>query len=235
MKHCRKLVIVSISLFASVAVAGGSYNPESAVSYAQQWAYSRNPAYRTDFQYDCTNFFSQIMRAGGLTDDKVIFLNPSTGAGSTTNGGNPLMPWDTRNWYYMNGGTYNPSSTSFAATWTVAQQMYLRMKMGVDGWKYIGAYNLGATTNIAVNYGDAVFAQWQPQTDPNINHAMLVTGFQNKFTGGTQPRLTYHSNERLNNPFSDFRTAALATYPNTKIYIFRRSMTVVNPPWWQIF
>ncbi|MDY5148233.1 amidase domain-containing protein [Actinotignum sanguinis] len=40
----------------------------AANAYAQKWAYGRNPAY-TSYRYDCTNFVSQIMVAGGKRFD----------------------------------------------------------------------------------------------------------------------------------------------------------------------
>ena len=47
-----------------------AYNATNAVNYADTWAEARNPGY-TQFSSDCTNFVSQVMRAGGaaMNDD----------------------------------------------------------------------------------------------------------------------------------------------------------------------
>lgn len=49
----------------STLAGGGQYNFLAAVSYAQKWANSYNPAYRNWGSNDCTNFVSQCVVAGG--------------------------------------------------------------------------------------------------------------------------------------------------------------------------
>lgn len=67
------------------------YNRESAVRYAHQWAYSRNPAYY-DYEKlggDCTNFASQCIFSGS-----------------------GVMNYNSRNgWYYNNANNKTPSWT----------------------------------------------------------------------------------------------------------------------------
>ena len=49
----------------------GSYNRNVAVNYATSWAYSRNNNF-ANFQNlggDCTNFASQVFRAGNYVND----------------------------------------------------------------------------------------------------------------------------------------------------------------------
>jgi len=66
------------------------YDRNSAVSYAHQWAYARNPAY---YNYerlggDCTNFVSQCVYAGSK-----------------------VMNYGVQSWYYINGNKKSPSWT----------------------------------------------------------------------------------------------------------------------------
>jgi hypothetical protein len=44
----------------------GSYNRNEAVSYAAKWWDGFNPAYKKFLDCDCTNFVSQVLRAGGF-------------------------------------------------------------------------------------------------------------------------------------------------------------------------
>ncbi|MCP4105948.1 MAG: amidase domain-containing protein [Desulfobacteraceae bacterium] len=74
-----------------------SYDKSDAVSYAHTWAYDRNSAYG-DFSNmggDCTNFCSQVIRAGGA---------PMDSGGSYT-------------WYYYGYSSRSPS-------WTGVNQLY---------------------------------------------------------------------------------------------------------------
>lgn len=74
-----------------------SYNRENAVSYAHEWAFSRNPQY-FDFENiggDCTNFASQVLFAGA----------------------NEMNPTPTTGWYYYN--LYNR-----APAWTGVNFLY---------------------------------------------------------------------------------------------------------------
>ena len=60
----KYLLLISLYLIGTTL----SYNPSAAVSYARQWAYSRNPSYH-DYSGeggDCANFVSQCLIAGGL-------------------------------------------------------------------------------------------------------------------------------------------------------------------------
>lgn len=68
-----------------------NYDRNSAVSYAQKWAFSRNPKYY-NFDLiggDCTNFVSQCIYAGS----KIMNYNKTNG------------------WYYKNGNEKSPSWT----------------------------------------------------------------------------------------------------------------------------
>lgn len=231
-----KILIKLYILLLSTSVIAG-YNPNNTVTYAQQWALYRNPQFKDFTSNDCTNFLSQTFRAGGFLDDKMYYYSPSTGQ---TTGAGSLLPDSylisnhIGNWYYINGSTTNPSPYSFSETWSVANTMYRRLKAGYGNWYYTGSYSLQNTSNLNVNYGDVVFAEWDPIYNPGINHSMIVTGFY-LFQGAYYPRLSYHSNDKLNNPFNNFKVTAQLQNPNTKLYVFRRSTIIVVPPAWQVF
>lgn len=94
------------------------YNRMAAVSYAHQWAYSRNPAYYNYNQIggDCTNFASQCLYAG------IGVMNYT----------------ETYGWYYINPNRKAPA-------WTGVQYFYnfltravvspgpFAMQQGLDG------------------------------------------------------------------------------------------------------
>jgi Putative amidase domain len=231
MKLIKNCLISVIGLALSFSVmAGGSYNPNAAVSYATKWTSNsvklRNPAY-FDFQKDCTNFLSQNLRAGGLTDNKSI-VNIV---------GLPLYN-DIGNWYHIKSvgwGNSIASFSTFSSTWTLADNQYRRLKTGADGWKFIGEFDLMTTSNISVEYGDIVFAQWNPYFDKQINHSMLVTGFKVTPSGTKEPRFTYHAKDRLNISFSDFIKNIPDLMLGPKIYVFRRKTTTPVIASWQVF
>ncbi|OBJ31761.1 amidase domain-containing protein [Mycolicibacter heraklionensis] len=86
-----------------------STNRQDAVDYAEQWAEGFNPDYESlgGGDLDCTNFVSQVMRAGGFGDV-----------------GNGIDDWhrgDSDDWYYQNGGAVFPGNTA-STTWTLAKE-----------------------------------------------------------------------------------------------------------------
>ncbi len=234
----KKWMILALTpnllLLPTQAISGGTYSPTFATLYAQQWAYSRNPNYRS-FDSDCTNFFSQSLRAGGLTDDKSVTQAIKNIFGKIV-GYQPIYD-HINNWYHIKSLNFfdrNPSPTSFSSTWSIANSQATRLKIGKDNWKYDNVYSLGRVSNVMVELGDAIFAQWNPSTNPNINHAMIVTGFR-KVGNTYEPRLTYHSSDAKNKTFTEFRNAALSQAPNTRIYVYRRALRSSIPPSWQVF
>jgi hypothetical protein len=70
--------------------AGGAagFNRIAAIGYAVKWAYGRNPQYNK-YGTDCTNFLSQIMRAGGW---------PNYGVGEHPHHWWRIPPKDSRTW-----------------------------------------------------------------------------------------------------------------------------------------
>lgn len=112
----RKISIVFIIVFTfveisvyvkseSAEVGNKNYNRELAVEYALKWATSSNSKYYNYIKDggDCTNFVSQVLRAGGLE-----FLGSRETATSI------------RSWFYYSANLPNRSST-----WTAAQPFHL--------------------------------------------------------------------------------------------------------------
>jgi len=112
----RKISIVFIIVFALVEISlyvksesaeasNKNYNRELAVEYALKWATSSNSKYYNYIKDggDCTNFVSQVLRAGGME-----FLGSRETATSI------------KSWFYYSANLPNRSST-----WTAAQPFHL--------------------------------------------------------------------------------------------------------------
>lgn len=127
-----------------------SWGKNSAKNYAIKYAINNNPAYIT-FANDCTNFVSQILRAGGWKDTKTRVSTQDS------------------SWYYTNGKTYSQ-------TWSTSHGLRNRLKNGYEK----GATQLsrsfmgigGSYLNSKVDIGDIVFADWGG--DGRFDHAMSV-------------------------------------------------------------
>lgn len=87
---------------APVAHASIYYNRSQAVSYADQWAHSRNPNFLTYYTNDCTNFVSQVLYNGGMG------FNTGNGA---------YNPSDSYEWWMRWIGSWDNSKTWSAADW----------------------------------------------------------------------------------------------------------------------
>ena len=132
------LVLTSISSYAD-APRKSAWNPTNATNYALKYALSPNSNYVV-FANDCTNFVSQIMRAGGWKDTAT---KQSTQDSS---------------WYYT-------SKTSYAQTWSTAHGLRNRLNNGYE----LGAEKLsrsfggvgGVYLNNKIAKGDVVFADWE--------------------------------------------------------------------------
>lgn len=113
-KHSLFIVIVLILVLFSVSldvkslsnkIKNDNYNRELAREYAIKWATSSNSKY---YNYvneggDCTNFVSQVLRAGGLE-----FVGSKSNATSI------------KSWFY-----YSPNLPNRSSTWTAAQPFHL--------------------------------------------------------------------------------------------------------------
>ncbi|UFJ41308.1 amidase domain-containing protein [Brevibacillus humidisoli] len=83
---------------------GGGYNRRKAVSYAETYWNSYNPAYR-HFDVDCTNFVSQCLHAGGIP---MAFSNSRS-----------------KGWWYRGG-----SRANWSYSWAVAHALYSLLRSG---------------------------------------------------------------------------------------------------------
>lgn len=91
--------------------ASASYNGQKAADYATKYAKTPNSSYHT-FKYDCTNFASQCINAGGIkmknAPESVLFDRKT--------------PKDEVNWYHVTGcgGLFYRATTS----WTVVADLW---------------------------------------------------------------------------------------------------------------
>jgi len=87
-----------------VVHGAGGYNPEKAVSYAERFWNTTNPAYPR-FTDDCTNFISQCLHAGGIP----MLFSKEKGKG----------------WWMRTG-----KGGEWSYSWAVAHSLYLLLKSG---------------------------------------------------------------------------------------------------------
>ena len=177
------IIFISTTTFAD-APRKSAWNSTLAKNYALKHALKPNPNY-IYFSNDCTNFISQIMRAGGWKDTVTKQSTQDT------------------SWFYTNG-------TSYAQTWSTAQGLRNRLNNGYE----IGAEKLtrsiggagGVYLNNKIASGDIVFADWTD--DGRFDHAMSVID-----KGYLDTRVAYHSSNEDNgsmvaisatNPFAYF-------------------------------
>lgn len=87
-----------------------NYNREKAADYAKTWATTENPAYHNYVNEggDCTNFVSQVLRAGGIN-----FV------------GNRASATSIKSWFY-----YSANLPNRTPTWTAAQPFSLHFGKG---------------------------------------------------------------------------------------------------------
>lgn len=214
----KQFFIIPFLFLSHVSIARTlTYYPDNAVNYARSWVSNsktlRNSTY-PDFSSsggDCTNFVSQALKAGGLTN---------TATDKSTS--------DTR-WFYVDKKNYSQ-------TWSTANGLYTRMKNGnadisnrktnsYEDW--VSWSGLGS-----LNYGDIVFADW---TNSNyVSHTMIVTGFHRMDNGIIEARLSYHSNDTKDITITDFK-ARIKSYPNAKFYRFGKQNSCLIPQPYQIF
>lgn len=154
----------------------GSYYSNGAVSYAHQWAYSRNPAYYNFGDYDCTNFVSQAMKVGGY----IPMTTPLGGIG-------------TAGWYYI-------SATNRAAAWTWAPSLYSFIVNQENPVYFPGAgpkgYRVYGLSNVGV--GDLIFYDFSDQPELQ-DHLVMVVSWS-----VSQPLVAGHSDNVDYYPYNAF-------------------------------
>ncbi|MDK0520696.1 amidase domain-containing protein [Streptomyces sp. ML-6] len=130
---------------AAKASATASYNYSAMVRYANKYWKKPNSNYRT-YGNDCTNFISQVMRAGGWKATSGSFASRK----------------NNKKWFYAS----HTWTTSY--TWAGAENWYWfavkhskRTKSLDNVWKLVSA--------------DVLQANWKPRKDDIIDHTMVVT------------------------------------------------------------
>lgn len=124
----------------------GIYNRQAAVAYAEQWWNDYNPAYR-QFENDCTNYISQVLRAGGI---------PLKRTGRQDKG-----------WWYQG---YGGNSDTWSFSWTVAHSLMNYLAQN-------GAGRLAVPVNSAreLELGDVICYDFDG--DGRWQHNTVVTAF----------------------------------------------------------
>ena len=171
----KKILVLLTSFIGSIGIVHAdsprksSWNSYAATSYALKYALSPNPNY-IYFSNDCTNFVSQIMRAGGWKD---TITKQST--------------QDT-SWFYIN-------RTSYAQTWSTAHGLRNRLNNGYEKGAEKLTRSIGGIGGVYLNNkiapGDIIFADWTG--DGRFDHTMSVV--DKSYFDTT---VAYHSNNENN-------------------------------------
>lgn len=145
-----------------------SESRRAAVEYAEQWAEGFNPEYESlgGGDLDCTNFASQVMRAGGFGDV-----------------GNGIDDWrrgDSDDWYYQNDGLAFPGNTS-SKTWTLAKENHNFVTQHSGRGEIVGVVATPsrdgldplAPSRAGLLPGDLIYYK---DADGGINHVAVYTG-----------------------------------------------------------
>ena len=139
------VAVLALGLTVVVASPTLAYNPTAAAQYADQWALSRNPAYR-QYSEDCTNFVSQALHAGGYA---------YTGSSKT----------HYQSWYY------NSSENSF--TWSVAPDLLNFLYYDYPGGFPTGYHAPNQSNYSGGSVGDVIFYDWGSAYHNGVSHATI--------------------------------------------------------------
>ncbi|WP_312035497.1 amidase domain-containing protein [Mycolicibacterium neoaurum] len=145
-----------------------SASRRAAVEYAEKWADGFNPEYEAlgGGGVDCTNFASQVMRAGGFGDV-----------------GNEIDDWrrgDSDDWYYQNDGGVFPGNR-FSTTWTLAKENHNFVTQHSGRGEVIGVVPTPsragldplAPSRAGLLPGDLIYYK---DADGQINHVSVYVG-----------------------------------------------------------
>lgn len=168
----------------------GSYNRTNALNYVEDyWNYTDSPdntKYNPNYinfeqypgNYDCTNFVSQVLRAGGISDDK--------------NG--------SENWYYSGNNDTNWLNDNWTSSWTGVTSFYNYIVDNTDS----GGPNVTVHDNFSnykIKEGDII--QFELTGDSTWDHSTVITGTYSTYYGVKLPLLTYHSGPEYDKKFED--------------------------------
>lgn len=180
-----KTAFAAVLLMITLAMANPlyvyAYNRLDAISYADRWALSRNPSYKS-FSADCTNFTSQCLKAGGY---------PFVGWGNTTVN-------DPFSWWYNNKNTPSTYDDAWTYTWTVAANQYTFIVLDSSpNWGYVASSYVAPSNPYpyGIQPGDLFYYDWT--SDGVIDHsAIYVANGVCQYTGYSGALQNQHSNDR---------------------------------------
>lgn len=123
-----------------------AYNRESAINYAYDWAFRRNPLYYdfNDLGGDCTNFVSQCLYAGS----RIMNYTPNTG------------------WYYISVNNRAPAWTGveFLYEFLINNQTVGPFGRQVESWQV----EIGDIVQLGRNSGEFYHSMIIVNTSPEI-------------------------------------------------------------------
>jgi hypothetical protein len=151
-----------------------AYNYQAMYDYAAQYWDNYNPDYR-EFGNDCTNFISQIMKAGGWTDVDGFYQNDDS--------------W----WYNFLNQTYTWAG---AHNWGVFAQIYSQRTQGLE---YV--YQMLTTDVLQVDWDHPGEPDVGDEPENQVDHTMIVTGILGSAGAADEIYLTYHTSDRWGVPF----------------------------------
>lgn len=158
----------------------GSLNRTAMRNYMDRWAFDRNPSYLDASSYggDCTNYASQIMRAGGASFDR-----------------SGPMP---QKWFYYNSTPGSGRSYSWAGTNNLHEYLKSNEKNGLKGSRYwIDLYGQRLKT------GDLVFLYRKTSSgnDSKPYHTLITS------KPASDVLVSAHTGDCLDKPLSRWSSA----------------------------
>ncbi len=185
------MLLMAIFAAAMAPAEAGNYNRYKARDYALQYAKSPNPAYAY-FTYDCTNFISQALLAGGWTEvGKYAYYSDDA-------------------WYY-DGGTRPWYSNS----WAVADSFYRYIGRHPERATPISIirskpwYNYFEVGDIVqIDEFDSA-GNWIP--DGRIDHSMIVTAVSTN-----DMYMTYHTSNTVDKSLNQIIAEVKQKSPNAR-------------------
>lgn len=151
------------------------YNPVAAVKYAKKYALKPNRKYYP-YPSDCTNFASQVLRAGGWKNTNFFY-------GRKT----PYAWWHVH-YYYE------------SISWINAHKFYVHLVLNNNlNTKFVRRrcdIQLGDIVSVAWGYRGASEASIKEHGRVIMDHSMIVTKKDDEGDGQCKIYLTYHSNDR---------------------------------------
>lgn len=162
------------------AKAAGVYNGSDASAYAQLYHNSGPYGFHYYEGGDCTNFASQSVYYGGIDMDYGYSE-------------------DSAYWYSKQLAPY---IHDVARSWRVVGNMMDHMYYYENTGYWLDFDSSGYQIFNPLQTGDLLYADWN--RDGIWDHSMIITGWD-WINGHWEPKLSYHTTDRLNIPFAQLR------------------------------